>query len=176
MLDDGRLADNKGRTVDFKNTILIMTSNLGSEIVQGYMEKVSDMEDATQRDLILEECRNKVIEVLKQRVRPEFINRIDEIIMFEPLSKKDILGILRLQLDELGRRMEDNDIHLNYTQAFIDYLSEKGFDPAYGARPIKRLLQRELVNLLAKALIDGTITKGQNVTVDYLSGEIILKS
>ena len=96
--------------------------------------------------------------------------------MFEPLSKKDILGILRLQLDELGRRMEDNDIHLNYTQAFIDYLSEKGFDPAYGARPIKRLLQRELVNLLAKALIDGTITKGQNVTVDYLSGEIILKS
>ena len=134
------------------------------------------MEDATPRDLILEECRNKVIEVLKQRVRPEFINRIDEIIMFEPLSKKDILGILRLQLDELGRRMEDNDIHLNYTQAFIDYLSEKGFDPAYGARPIKRLLQRELVNLLAKALIDGTITKGQNVTVDYLSGEIILKS
>lgn len=176
VLDDGRLTDNKGRTVDFKNTILIMTSNLGSEIVQGYMEKVSDMEDATQRDLILEECRNKVIEVLKQRVRPEFINRIDEIIMFEPLSKKDILGILRLQLDELGRRMEDNDIHLNYTQAFIDYLSEKGFDPAYGARPIKRLLQRELVNLLAKALIDGTITKGQNVTVDYLSGEIILKS
>ena len=176
VLDDGRLTDNKGRTVDFKNTILIMTSNLGSEIVQGYMEKVSDVEDTTQRDLILEECRNKVIEVLKQRVRPEFINRIDEIIMFEPLSKKDILGILRLQLDELGRRMEDNDIHLNYTHAFIDYLSEKGFDPAYGARPIKRLLQRELVNLLAKALIDGTITKGQNVTVDYLSGEIILKS
>jgi ATP-dependent Clp protease ATP-binding subunit ClpB len=116
-----------------------------------------------------------VVDILKQSVRPEFVNRIDEIIMFEPLSKKDILGILNLQLDELSRKMAENDIHLTYTKSFVDYLSDKGFDPAYGARPIKRILQRELVNLLAKALIDGTVVKGQQVTVDVDSGNIVLK-
>lgn len=175
VLDDGRLTDNKGRTVDFKNTILIMTSNLGSEVIQGYMEKISAMDNALSRDETLDECRNRVVDILKQSVRPEFVNRIDEIIMFEPLSKKDILGILNLQLDELSRKMAENDIHLTYTQSFVDYLSDKGFDPAYGARPIKRILQRELVNLLAKALIDGTVVKGQQVTVDVDSGNIVLK-
>lgn len=175
VLDDGRLTDNKGRTVDFKNTILIMTSNLGSEVIQGYMEKISEMDNGLSRDETLDECRNRVVDILKQSVRPEFVNRIDEIIMFEPLSKKDILGILNLQLDELSRKMAENDIHLTYTQSFVDYLSDKGFDPAYGARPIKRILQRELVNLLAKALIDGTVVKGQQVTVDVDSGNIVLK-
>lgn len=175
VLDDGRLTDNKGRTVDFKNTILIMTSNLGSEVIQGYMEKISAMDNGLSRDETLDECRNRVVDILKQSVRPEFVNRIDEIIMFEPLSKKDILGILNLQLDELSRKMAENDIHLTYTQSFVDYLSDKGFDPAYGARPIKRILQRELVNLLAKALIDGTVVKGQQVTVDVDSGNIVLK-
>ena len=175
VLDDGRLTDNKGRTVDFKNTILIMTSNLGSEVIQGYMEKISAMDNGLSREETLDECRNRVVDILKQSVRPEFVNRIDEIIMFEPLSKKDILGILNLQLDELSRKMAENDIHLTYTQSFVDYLSDKGFDPAYGARPIKRILQRELVNLLAKALIDGTVVKGQQVTVDVDSGNIVLK-
>ena len=175
VLDDGRLTDNKGRTVDFKNTILIMTSNLGSEVIQGYMEKISTMDNGLSRDETLDECRNRVVDILKQSVRPEFVNRIDEIIMFEPLSKKDILGILNLQLNELSRKMAENDIHLTYTQSFVDYLSDKGFDPAYGARPIKRILQRELVNLLAKALIDGTVVKGQQVTVDVDSGNIVLK-
>lgn len=175
VLDDGRLTDNKGRTVDFKNTILIMTSNLGSEVIQGYMEKISEMDNSLSREETLDECRNRVVDILKQSVRPEFVNRIDEIIMFEPLSKKDILGILNLQLDELSRKMAENDIHLTYTQSFVDYLSDKGFDPAYGARPIKRILQRELVNLLAKALIDGTVVKGQQVTVDVDSGNIVLK-
>ena len=175
VLDDGRLTDNKGRTVDFKNTILIMTSNLGSEVIQGYMEKISAMDNGLSRDETLDECRNRVVDILKQSVRPEFVNRIDEIIMFEPLSKKDILGILNLLLDELSRKMAENDIHLTYTQSFVDYLSDKGFDPAYGARPIKRILQRELVNLLAKALIDGTVVKGQQVTVDVDSGNIVLK-
>ena len=175
VLDDGRLTDNKGRTVDFKNTILIMTSNLGSEVIQGYMEKISEMDNGLSREETLDECRNRVVDILKQSVRPEFVNRIDEIIMFEPLSKKDILGILNLQLDELSRKMAENDIHLTYTQSFVDYLSDKGFDPAYGARPIKRILQRELVNLLAKALIDGTVVKGQQVTVDVDSGNIVLK-
>lgn len=175
VLDDGRLTDNKGRTVDFKNTILIMTSNLGSEVIQGYMEKISEMDNGLSREETLDECRNRVVDILKQSVRPEFVNRIDEIIMFEPLSRKDILGILNLQLDELSRKMTENDIHLTYTRPFIDYLSDKGFDPAYGARPIKRILQRELVNLLAKALIDGTVVKGQQVTVDVDSGNIVLK-
>jgi ATP-dependent Clp protease ATP-binding subunit ClpB len=175
VLDDGRLTDNKGRTVDFKNTILIMTSNLGSEVIQGYMEKISEMDNGLSREETLDECRNRVVDILKQSVRPEFVNRIDEIIMFEPLSKKDILGILNLQLDELSHKMAENDIHLTYTQSFVDYLSDKGFDPAYGARPIKRILQRELVNLLAKALIDGTVVKGQQVTVDVDSGNIVLK-
>ena len=175
VLDDGRLTDNKGRTVDFKNTILIMTSNLGSEVIQGYMEKISEMDNGLSRDETLDECRNRVVDILKQSVRPEFVNRIDEIIMFEPLSKKDILGILNLQLDELSRKMAENDIHLTYTQSFVNYLSDKGFNPAYGARPIKRILQRELVNLLAKALIDGTVVKGQQVTVDVDSGNIVLK-
>lgn len=175
VLDDGRLTDNKGRTVDFKNTILIMTSNLGSEVIQGYMEKISEMDNGLSREETLDECRNRVVDILKQSVRPEFVNRIDEIIMFEPLSRKDILGILNLQLDELSRKMAENDIHLTYTQSFVDYLSDKGFDPAYGARPIKRILQRELVNLLAKALIDGTVVKGQQVTVDVDSGNIVLK-
>ena len=175
VLDDGRLTDNKGRTVDFKNTILIMTSNLGSEVIQGYMEKISAMDNGLSRDETLDECRNRVVDILKQSVRPEFVNRIDEIIMFEPLSKKDILGILNLQLDKLSRKMAENEIHLTYTQSFVDYLSDKGFDPAYGARPIKRILQRELVNLLAKALIDGTVVKGQQVTVDVDSGNIVLK-
>ncbi len=175
VLDDGRLTDNKGRTVDFKNTILIMTSNLGSEVIQGYMEKISEMDNGLSREETLDECRNREVDILKQSVRPEFVNRIDEIIMFEPLSKKDILGILNLQLYELSRKMAENDIHLTYTQSFVDYLSDKGFDPAYGARPIKRILQRELVNLLAKALIDGTVVKGQQVTVDVDSGNIVLK-
>ncbi len=176
VLDDGRLTDNKGRTVDFKNTILIMTSNVGAEVIQEYMQRIEHIDDKASRSDVLEECRRAVIDILKKSMRPEFINRIDEIIMFEPLTRKDILGILNLQLDALKKKMEEHGIRIDFSQKFIDYMSEKGYDPAYGARPIKRILQRELVNMLAKALIEGSISKERPVLVDVSGDQIVITS
>ena len=176
VLDDGRLTDNKGRTVDFKNTILIMTSNVGAEVIQEYMQRIEHIDDKASRSDVLEECRRAVIDILKKSMRPEFINRIDEIIMFEPLTRKDILGILNLQLSALKKKMEEHGISIDFSQKFIDYMSEKGYDPAYGARPIKRILQRELVNMLAKALIEGSISKDRPVRVDVSGDRIIITS
>ena len=176
VLDDGRLTDNKGRTVDFKNTILIMTSNVGADVIQEYMQRIEHIDDKASRSDVLEECRRAVIDILKKSMRPEFINRIDEIIMFEPLTRKDILGILNLQLSVLKKKMEDHGISIDFSQKFIDYMSEKGYDPAYGARPIKRILQRELVNMLAKALIEGSISKERPVLVDVSGDQIVITS
>lgn len=125
VLDDGRLTDNKGRTVDFKNTILIMTSNVGAEVIQEYMQRIEHIDDKASRTEVLEECRRAVIDILKKSMRPEFINRIDEIIMFEPLTRKDILGILNLQLDSLKKKMEEHGIQIEFSRKFIDYMSEK---------------------------------------------------
>ncbi len=168
VLDDGRLTDNKGRTVDFKNTILIMTSNIGSDIIQGYMSRITP----ENKEGILNECRKEVMTLLKAAVRPEFLNRVDEIIMFEPLNKEAIKGILNIQLKELNDKMKENDITLEYSPEFIEYLTDKGYDPAYGARPIKRILQRELVNSLATALIEGKISKNAIIKVGVNKGEI----
>ena len=176
VLDDGRLTDNKGRTVDFKNTILIMTSNVGAEVIQEYMQRLEHIDDKAGRTEVLEECRRTVIDILKKTMRPEFINRIDEIIMFEPLSRKDILGILNLQLNALRKKMEEHGISIEFSQKFIDYMSEKGYDPAYGARPIKRILQRELVNMLAKDLIEGSVSKDKPVLVDISGDQIVITS
>ena len=180
VLDDGRLTDNKGRTVDFKNTILIMTSNAGAEIIQNYMERLPevdgvDIEAIGKRRALLDECRDRVVDVLKQTVRPEFLNRIDEIIMFDPLSKADIRDILRMQETELQKKLEDSDITLQFTPEFENHMVDHGYDPSYGARPIKRLMQRELVNLLAKCILEGTIHKNSAVTVDVSGGEVIVK-
>ena len=181
VLDDGRLTDNKGRTVDFKNTILIMTSNAGADIIQSYMEKLPDVSGvdmqaiATRRSL-LDECRDKVLDVLKMTVRPEFLNRIDEIIMFDPLTKADIRDILHIQEHALQAKLAQNDITLAFTPAFEDYMTEHGYDPAYGARPVKRLMQRELVNLLAKSILDGTIRKDSAVQVDVSGGEVVVRN
>lgn len=174
VLDDGRLTDNKGRTVDFKNTILIMTSNVGAEVVQEYMQRISGADESS-RDGMLEECRRNVIDILKHSMRPEFINRIDEIIMFEPLTKKDIMGIVDMQLAILKKKMTDNGIDISFTDAFREYISEKGFDPAYGARPVKRIIQRELVNMLAKSLLNGEISRDSKVVIDVSGGEIVIK-
>ena len=176
VLDDGRLTDNKGRTVDFKNTILIMTSNVGAEVIQEYMQRLEHIDDKAGRTEVLEECRRTVIDILKKTMRPEFINRIDEIIMFEPLTRKDILGILNLQLSALRKKMEEHGISIEFSQKFIDYMSEKGYDPAYGARPIKRILQRELVNMLAKDLIEGSVSKDKPVLVDISGDQIVITS
>ena len=181
VLDDGRLTDNKGRTVDFKNTILVMTSNVGSDIIQGYMEKLPevtgiDMEALQKRRALLEECKGKVLDVLKQTVRPEFLNRIDEVIMFDPLSKADIRDILHIQMEDLRKKLEDNNVEINFTPAFEDLMVDKGYDPVYGARPVKRVMQKELVNLLAKSILDGSVRKDSAITVDAAGGEIVLRN
>ena len=185
VLDDGRLTDNKGRTVDFKNTILIMTSNVGSDIIQGYMDRlpavgkpgVDPAEEmraiATRREL-LDECKEKVMDVLKTTVRPEFLNRIDEIIMFDPLTQNDIREILHIQMRQLQNRLADEGVTIEFTKAFEDHMVTTGYDPAYGARPIKRLMQRELVNQLAKAILSGTVHKDSVIEVDVAGGQIVL--
>ena len=175
VLDDGRLTDNKGRTVDFKNTILIMTSNAGAEIIQGYMDRLMDDVSPERRSELLGQCRKEVIDVLKSTVRPEFLNRIDEIIMFEPLTRKDIREILHLQMEDLKEKLAGNGVSISFTKAFEDYMTDKGYDPAYGARPIKRLMQRELVNLIAKAILDGSVHRESEITVDVVDGEIRIR-
>ncbi len=181
VLDDGRLTDNKGRTVDFKNTILIMTSNAGADIIQSYMERLPevngvDMQAIATRRSLLDECKGKVLDVLKATVRPEFLNRIDEIIMFDPLTKADVRDILHIQEHELQERLAQNDIHVTFTQAFEDHMVEHGYDPAYGARPVKRLMQRELVNLLAQRILEGAIRKDSAVEVDVSGGEVVVRN
>ena len=180
VLDDGRLTDNKGRTVDFKNTILIMTSNAGADIIQSYMERLPevdgvDMQAIATRRSLLDECAGKVLDVLKMTVRPEFLNRIDEIIMFDPLTKADIREILHIQEAELQKKLADSGITVQFTSAFEDHMVEHGYDPSYGARPIKRLMQRELVNTLAKSILDGTVHKDSVITVDAAGGEVVLR-
>lgn len=162
VLDDGRLTDGKGRTVDFKNTILIMTSNAGASIIQEYMNKITP----ENKDEMMEKCKEEVMALLKQSIRPEFLNRIDEMIMFSPLSQEDIKGILELQINSLKKILENKAINLEFTDAAMSYLATKGYDIAYGARPLKRVLQKEVVNELAKELIAGRFSKGQKITVD----------
>ena len=204
VLDDGRLTDNKGRTVDFKNTILIMTSNVGADIIQGYMERLP-LEDAgtdenrlsdtirsaaqrsapslpsrqtaedSPRARMLAECRAEVLEVLKRTVRPEFLNRIDEVIMFEPLSQTDIREILRMQIRDLQQKLGENGVTVRFTEGFEDYMSTKGYEPQYGARPIKRLMQKELINLLAKSILDGHVRRDSEILVDVLDGQIVVR-
>ena len=172
VLDDGRLTDNKGRTVDFKNTILIMTSNVGADIIQNYMERLPVQGE--ERENLLAECRSEVLEVLKRTVRPEFLNRIDEVIMFEPLSQTDIRDILRMQMADLQEKLSENGVTVEFTQDFEDYMSTKGYEPAYGARPIKRLMQKELINLLAKAILDGHVNRDSAIKVTVKDGQIVI--
>ncbi len=174
VLDDGRLTDNKGRTVDFKNTILIMTSNVGADIIQGYMENLPV--EGPERASKLADCRREVLDVLKGTVRPEFLNRIDEVIMFEPLSRTDVRDILRMQMEDLKSKLSENGVSIDFTEDFEDYMSTKGYEPAYGARPIKRLMQKELVNILAKSILDGTVHRDSGISVDVKDGQIIVRN
>ena len=187
VLDDGRLTDNKGRTVDFKNTIIIMTSNVGSDIIQNYMEKLPEVgkkgeapaEAAAaiaKRNQMLGECKGKILELLRQTIRPEFLNRIDEIIMFEPLTKNDIRDILHIQMKQLRSKLSEDGVEISFTPAFEDYMTDMGYDPAFGARPIKRVMQRELVNQLAKAILDGTVHRDSVIEADVAGGEIVLRN
>ena len=173
VLDDGRLTDNKGRTVDFKNTILIMTSNVGADIIQGYMERLPV--EGESRAAMLSDCRNEVLEVLKRTVRPEFLNRIDEVLMFEPLSQTDIREILGMQMRDLQVKLAENGVSVEFTEEFVDYMSTKGYEPAYGARPIKRLMQKELINLLAKSILDGHVRRDSTILVGITNGQIVVQ-
>ena len=165
VLDDGRLTDNKGRTVNFKNTIVIMTSNLGSGFVREKLEGVAAM-DAPQRARALAEARDGVLDMLKKTVRPEFLNRIDDIIMFEPLTRPQIEQIVRLQVDGVVRRLAAQDVRLEVSPSAVAVVASAGFDPEYGARPVKRALQSLLLNDLSKALLAGKVDKARPVRVE----------
>ena len=184
VLDDGRLTDNKGRTVDFKNTIIIMTSNVGSDIIQGYMDRLpeiggkdplADASAIASRRQMLDECKRKLVDMLKQTIRPEFLNRIDEIILFDPLTRADIREILHIQAEALRKKLSEDGVEMEFTPAFEDYMVDKGYDPAFGARPVKRVMQRDLVNLLAKSMLDGTVHKNSKVIADVRGGQIVLR-
>jgi ATP-dependent Clp protease ATP-binding subunit ClpB len=172
VLDDGHLTDNKGRTVNFKNTIIIMTSNLGSQIIQERFEEVNDLN----REVVVEGTKAEVMGLLKQTIRPEFLNRIDEIIMFQPLMKKEIRGIILIQLNELKSRLLKNGLNLIFSDYAIEYLSENGFDPQFGARPLKRLIQKEVVNPLSKRILMGDLKAEWPVMVDVFDGIVVFRN
>ena len=156
-----------------------MTSNVGADVILNYMDRLpassDDAESMDKRAEMLAECRNEVLEILKRTVRPEFLNRIDEIIMFEPLSQDDIREILHLQMDDLTKKLAENGVRISFTKEFEDYLSTKGYEPAYGARPVKRLMQRELVNLLAKSILDGKVHRDSIIEVGMEDGQITIR-
>ncbi|MBO9565270.1 MAG: ATP-dependent chaperone ClpB [Niastella sp.] len=172
VLDDGRLTDNKGRVVNFKNTIIIMTSNIGSHLIQEAFEGVSErnVEDAN------EKAKVEVMNLLRQTIRPEFLNRVDEVIMFQPLLKKEIRGIITIQLNNLRKLVAANGIDLQFSEYAVDYLAENGFDPQFGARPLKRLIQKEIVNQLSKKILAGDIDRTHPVLVDVFDGVVVFRN
>ncbi|MFT5973543.1 MAG: ATP-dependent Clp protease ATP-binding subunit ClpB, partial [Cryomorphaceae bacterium] len=171
VLDEGMLTDNKGRKVNFKNTIIIMTSNTGSAIIQQRFEEAKkDMDEETQ-----ERTKQEVFEMLKSSMRPEFLNRIDEVIMFKPLDRKNINGIVRLQLQLLSKRLEGQGIELTASREAVEYIAEKGFDPQFGARPVKRLIQKEVLNALSKQLLAGTIEREEPIVMDVFDGKVVFR-
>ena len=172
VLDDGRLTDNKGRVVNFKNTIIIMTSNLGSHLIQDAFESAK----TESLDTVAEKAKVEVMALLKQTIRPEFLNRVDEIIMFQPLSKKDVRQIIEVQLKGLKALVQSSGINLEFSTYAVDYLSEHGFDPQFGARPLKRLIQKEIVNQLSKQILSGEVDRTKNVMVDVFDGVVVFRN
>ena len=172
VLDDGRLTDNKGRMVNFKNTIIIMTSNIGSHLIQAAFENVTEdnLEEAE------EKANLEVMTLLRQTIRPEFLNRIDEVIMFHPLMKKEIKGIIKIQLQGLKKLLEQSGIVLEFSDYALDYLAENGYDPQFGARPLKRLIQKQIINQLSKRILAGDIDKTKPVLVDVFDGVVVFRN
>ena len=171
VLDDGRLTDNKGRVVNFKNTIIIMTSNMGSHIIQANFENVTEKN----KEEIVENTKREVVDLLRQTIRPEFLNRIDEVIMFQPLLRNDIKEIIKIQLNDLKKQLLKSGVTLEFTDYALDYLAENGFDPQFGARPLKRLIQKQIVNQLSKKLLGGTIDKTKPILVDVFDGTVVFR-
>ena len=164
VLDDGRLTDNKGRTVDFRNTIIIMTSNMGSQIIQENFSEAFDGKKLAPE--VIEKTRREVIDLLKQQLKPEFLNRIDEIVMFEPLTRRDIERIVDIQLGIVRKMLEENGIRLEYTDAARKWIANAGYDPLYGARPVKRTIQRYVVNDLSKRILAGEVDRSKPISID----------
>ena len=170
VLDEGRLTDNKGRLADFKNTIIIMTSNMGSHIIQEKFEQINDLEQAS------EEAKEEVLNVLKQSVRPEFLNRIDEVVMFTPLTQDNILQIVDIQLQGVMKMLSEQSIHLEATKEAKEFLARKGFDPQFGARPVKRVVQREVLNKLSKEILAGNVKAESMILLDSFNDELVFRN
>jgi len=172
VLDEGRLTDNKGRVADFKNTIIIMTSNMGAHIIQERFENM----DMSRRDSITEATKAEVLVLLKETIRPEFLNRIDEIIMFTPLNKTEIHQIVKIQLDFLAKMLLTKDIHITFSEDVIEALANKGFDPQFGARPVKRVIQKEVLNELSKEILAGKVTSDSHILLDAFDDKIVFRN
>ena len=172
VLDDGRLTDNKGRVVNFRNTIIIMTSNLGSHIIQENFEGITE----ENKEEVLDKTRVDVMSLLRQTIRPEFLNRIDDIILFQPLMKEEIKGIVRIQLGSLKDLLAKNGIELEFSDYLLEFLAEQGFDPQFGARPLKRLIQKEIVNQLSKKILAGDIDKTHPVLIDVFDNTVVFRN
>ena len=172
VLDDGRLTDNKGRVVNFKNTIIIMTSNMGSNLIRENMAKIND----SNRERVIENTKNAVLEMLKQTIRPEFLNRIDETIMFTPLTPGEIRQIVKLQIDNVAKMLKSNQIELSVTDNALDYLAAEGYDPEFGARPVKRAIQRLVLNQLSKDIIAQKVTNQAPITIDATDDGLVFRN
>ena len=171
VLDDGRLTDNKGRTANFKNTIVIMTSNIGSQIIQDNFEDLND----ENKEAVLAKTKSEVYTVLKNTIRPEFLNRIDEVIMFEPLSRENIHEIVKIQMNGMIKQLEDAGFKLEITDEAVDWLAQLGYDPQFGARPLKRVLQKKVLNELSKQILGGEINKENTIIVDAIENQIVFR-
>jgi ATP-dependent Clp protease ATP-binding subunit ClpB len=172
VLDDGRLTDNKGRVVNFKNTIVIMTSNIGSQLIQENFETLGKKN----RESVIEKTKVELFGLLKQTIRPEFLNRIDETIMFVPLSENDILEIVRLQLLGLAKLLLKNNIQLDFTNEAVEYIAKLGYDPQFGARPVKRVLQKNVLNELSKQLLEGKVKPDSAIILDQFEGQFVFRN
>ena len=172
VLDDGRLTDNKGRTVNFKNTIIIMTSNLGSQYIQQQCANLND----TNRDEVLDETRQRVMDMLKQTIRPEFLNRIDETIMFLPLTKEQIAEVVRLQMRSVGRMLAEQGFKIDVSDEAISLLADLGYDPEFGARPVKRAIQRYVLNDLSKKILAEEVNRDKPILIDALDGKLVFRN
>lgn len=185
VLDDGRLTDNKGRTVNFKNTIIIMTSNLGSQLIQSHFDKIREMEKdssispkelETKKEQIMEDAKNEVMEMLKKTIRPEFLNRIDETIMFAPLNQEQIKQIVKLQINGIKSMLQENGVTLELTDKTVDFIAEEGYDPEFGARPVKRAIQKYLLNDLSKKLLGQEVARDKAIIVDAGNDKLVFRN
>jgi ATP-dependent Clp protease ATP-binding subunit ClpB len=172
VLEDGRLTDNKGRVVNFKNTIIIMTSNIGSHLIQEGMDKIN----RTNNEEVFEEIHNNVLQLMKQTIRPEFLNRIDEIVVFTPLTMDQIKEVVRIQFENLRKMLMDADMDAELTENALNYIAEQGYDPQFGARPVKRVLQKQVINELSKKILSGDIDKGEKIVIDANGKELLFRN